>query len=120
VLWLHTYGLDVKLEHFLHVGGDLSEQHVGPVVSTHVSDNNGPHRTRGEDVLPWHVSLANTITRLRLMLRFLVYRVQRTICGHSWTTNNNTGFTMEGKWARFGGSILVQIRGVDKHRIFTR
>ena len=52
-----TYRLDVKLEHLLHVGGYLGQQHVGPVVTTHVSDDNGPHGAGREDRLPWRGTL---------------------------------------------------------------
>ena len=48
-----TYRLDVKLQHLLHVGGYLGQQHVGPVVTTHVSDDDGPHGAGREDRFPW-------------------------------------------------------------------
>ena len=56
----HTYGFDVELEHLLHVGGYLGQQHVGPVVTTHVSDDDGPHPAGGEDSLPWGGTLKIT------------------------------------------------------------
>ena len=48
-----TYRLDVKLQHLLHVGRYLGQQHVGPVVTTHVSDDDGPHGAGREDRFPW-------------------------------------------------------------------
>jgi hypothetical protein len=39
----HTYRLNVELEHFLHVSGHLSEQHVGAIVSARVGHQYRPH-----------------------------------------------------------------------------
>ena len=47
-----TYRFDVELEHLLHVGWYLRQQHVGPIVTTRVSDNDGPHPTGCEYRLP--------------------------------------------------------------------
>jgi hypothetical protein len=44
--------------------------------------------------------------RLLLQLRFLVYRVQRTICGHSWTTT----------LLYCSGAVLTQYCGVVRKR----
>lgn len=43
-IWRDTYILDVKMQHLLHVRGQLCHESFVPIVMSHMSNENGPER----------------------------------------------------------------------------